>query len=268
MSPRPADELTVFRLFAESIHLPITPDSIESRPDPEPDIRCLLGESGPACFELVEIIDFDLARIMGNQKKFQARLAAEAKERQLKGFSDAIVTASLSTSRDITQNQQLSGVPELLNVIEQLPDGFTGRIHAGLKGFDLRVTRGAFSEGPVFQVDGGIFVSHPIVERLKEKFAKNYTTDASIELLAYFQAHPTYIAEYKLPEVDEYVRPNLAGSPFSRVWVFDAANRNDVQLLEKTATDAHVKRRGLDGFDTTFHLDARDCYTHGIADGR
>jgi hypothetical protein len=43
--------------------------------------------------------------------------------------------------------------------------------------------------------------------------------------------------------------------------VFDIRSR-----LEEAATDAHMKRRGLDCFDATFHLDAGDCYSHGIAD--
>jgi hypothetical protein len=199
MSTQQAEERTVFRLFANSINLPITPDSIESREPPEPDIRCTLRESGVACFELVEIIDFDLARASGNQQKFQNRLAVERKARQLNGLSDAIVTASLSTCRIITQKQQVSGARALLNVIEQLPDGFKGYIdpqsHTGLKGFvgDLRVTRGGFCGGPVFQINGGLTVSDPIVQRMKEKFAKSYTTDAPIELLAYYNAHPTYL---------------------------------------------------------------------------
>ena len=72
----------------------------------------------------------------------------------------------------------------------------------------------------------GAFISDPIIARIQEKFAKKYTTDAPIDLLAYYQMHPTYRAEYELPGVREYVLANLAGSHFSRVWVFDAENRS------------------------------------------
>ena len=49
--------------------------------------------------------------------------------------------------------------------------------------------------------------------------------DAPIDLLAYYQMHPTARAEYELLGLDDYVRVNLASSSFSRVWVFDADNR-------------------------------------------
>ena len=229
MSTQQAEsERALFRHFADAIDLPIEPGSIESRTPPEPDTRCMLGDAGPRCFELVEIIDSDLAKAVGIQLKFQDRLAADALARQIKGLSDALVFVGFSKSSTNAQKQQVCDV--LLNVLGQLPEGFRGNVdpavHAGLAGVvrKLRINRGDFA-GPAFQVDGATFISDPIIERIQEKFAKKYTTDAPIDLLAYYQMHPTYRAEYELPGVGEYVQANLAGSPFSRVWVFDADNR-------------------------------------------
>lgn len=221
-------ERALFKLFAETAELSIAPDSIESRNPPEPDIRCTLAETGPQYFELVEIIDSDLAKAVGIQLKFQNRLAGDALARQITGLSDALVFVSFCRSSTNAQKQHACDV--LLNVLRELPSAFRGNIdpaaHVGLAGVvrRLRLTRGDFV-GPAFQIDGATFISDPIIERIQEKFARKYSADAPIDLLAYYQMHPTHRAEYELPGVDDYVRANLAGSPFSQVWVFDAENR-------------------------------------------
>ena len=112
-------ERALFRLFADAIDLPIEPGSIESREPPQPDIRCTLGEAGPACFELVEIIDSDLAKAVGIQLKFQSRLEADALAYQIKGLADALVFVGFYASSTNTQKQQACDA--LLNVIGQPP---------------------------------------------------------------------------------------------------------------------------------------------------
>ena len=221
-------ELAIFRLFAETSGLSVVPGSIESRAPREPDIRCVIADSGPHCFELVEVIDSDLAKAVGIQFKFQSRLKDGATTHQIKGFSDALVFVDFATPS--TNNQKQQACDSLVEVLGQLPTGVHGNIdparYAGLAGLvrKLRITRGDFV-GPAFQVGGGVFLSDPINECLQEKFKKKYTTDVAVDLLAYYQMHPTYRAEYELPGVSDYVRGNLAASPFSRVWVFDAENR-------------------------------------------
>ena len=221
-------ELALFTLFADTVRLPVVPGSIESRTPPEPDIRCVLTDSGPQCFELVEVIDSDLAKAVGIQLKFQSHLEAGATARQLKGLSNALVFVDFSTPS--TNNQKQQACDSLLDILGQLPDGVHGNIdptgYPGLAGLvrKLRTTRGDFV-GPAFQVGGAVFLSDPISDRLQEQFGKTYTTDAAVDLLAYYHMHPTYRAEYELPGVSDYVRDNLADSPFSRVWVFDAENR-------------------------------------------
>ena len=228
-TPQAESERALFRVFAEAVELPIALDSIESRNPPEPDIRCMIGDAGPRCFELVEIIDSDLARAIGIQVEFQARLANDALARHVKGLSDALVFVGFSRSSTNAQKQQ--ACEELLSILQQLPDGFRGSIdpatHARLLAGvvrRLRVTRGDFA-GPVFQVDGATFVSDPIIAHIREKFAKEYKANAPIDLLAFYQTHPTFRAEYELPGVDDYVGAHIEDSPFSRVWVFDAENR-------------------------------------------
>lgn len=227
LTPQAQSEQALFKLFADSVALSVVPNSIESRNPPEPDIRCRLYDIGPQCFELVEIIDADLAKAVGVQLKFQERLSEGAQARQVQGLADALVFADFSRSSTNAQKQQACDV--LLDVLGQLPAGFAGNVdptpHAGLVGVlsKIRITRGDFA-GPSFQVGGATFISDPVIERIRQKFAKTYTTDAPIDLLAYYQMHPTYRAEYELPGLDEYVGNNIASSPFVRVWVFDADN--------------------------------------------
>jgi hypothetical protein len=55
-------ERAVFEAFAVSAGLPIVAGSAGTRPPPEPDILCQLEREGFVAFELVELIDQELAR--------------------------------------------------------------------------------------------------------------------------------------------------------------------------------------------------------------
>jgi hypothetical protein len=64
-----AREVRIFREFAELSGLPIDTETIESRPSPEPDIRCVVAGEGPVAFEMVEICNSELAKDIGDQLK-------------------------------------------------------------------------------------------------------------------------------------------------------------------------------------------------------
>jgi hypothetical protein len=55
-------ERCAFQKFIRMSKLPIVPESVESRPHPEPDILCLDAKEGYIAFELVEICEEGLAR--------------------------------------------------------------------------------------------------------------------------------------------------------------------------------------------------------------
>ena len=55
-------ERCVFQKFVRMSKRPIVPESVESRPPPEPDILCLDAKEGYIAFELVEICEEGLAR--------------------------------------------------------------------------------------------------------------------------------------------------------------------------------------------------------------
>jgi hypothetical protein len=64
-----AREIRVFREFVERSGLPIDPTTVQNRPPPEPDIRCVVAGAGPVAFELVELCNPDLAKDLGDQTK-------------------------------------------------------------------------------------------------------------------------------------------------------------------------------------------------------
>jgi hypothetical protein len=62
-------ELRVFNEFIELSGLPINASTVENRPPPEPDIRCVVEGDGPVAFELVELCNSELAKDIGDQRK-------------------------------------------------------------------------------------------------------------------------------------------------------------------------------------------------------
>ena len=60
-------ELKIFREFAKKADLPLS--GAEKRNPPEPDIRCLHDQEGYIAFELVEICDPKVAKIIGDARK-------------------------------------------------------------------------------------------------------------------------------------------------------------------------------------------------------
>ncbi len=61
-------ELAAFTEFAQLSGLPIELNSVEKRPPPEPDLRCLVQGEGLVAFELVELCDPNLARAIADPR--------------------------------------------------------------------------------------------------------------------------------------------------------------------------------------------------------
>src|SRR4029450_8531778 len=65
---RGASEVGIFRLFTRTVSYPADPTSIQSRPEPEPDIRCEVRRVGAGAFEVTEGVDPALAQQIGDQQ--------------------------------------------------------------------------------------------------------------------------------------------------------------------------------------------------------
>ena len=116
-------------------------------------------------------------------------------------------------------------VNAVLDELMSLEDGFQGRAlqdskdFAGVLNF-VRVGRGEFG-GPILGVDSAGFLRDPTLDRLQNKFGKQYESDCPMELLAYIESHPMLPDDIWLPPVKNFVREHLKKSPFERVTIYD-----------------------------------------------
>ena len=62
-------EVSVFQEFAERSGLPIVPNSIEKREPPEPDILCEVTGKGHVAFEIKEMCDEPIAKVVSALQK-------------------------------------------------------------------------------------------------------------------------------------------------------------------------------------------------------
>jgi len=228
-------ELTIFVKFAKICPLDIVPRSIERRHPPEPDILCKVNGKSPTAFEMVELIDTDLAtRILGGLKLKRLiedgleKLSSKEKREIKRRLSNALVhvafnpQASFRTRRDI--------IPEILKSLTKISRTFVGNLRLNttiepvpcVKRTTIR--RGSFI-GPCFDVEAAGSFADPTVEKVQGKFSKTYKTSNAVELLAYYELQPVLKDSFWLPQLRDFVRKNLKNSPFRRVWIFDLPNQ-------------------------------------------
>jgi hypothetical protein len=219
-------EVDIFKRFVTVCPLKILPESIEKRQPPEPDIRCTSRAGDVLAFELVEIIDQDLARKVSDQLRLVQELGAAyevlperdaAEVRAALGNAAVMLTfaddSSIRTRRAAIRSslEALKGVPPKFEGAMDLKRGILERIY---------VARGDFI-GPSFDVDAGGAVGDPTVARIQGKFEKPYKVDVPLELLAHFELHPMFPDDVWMPKVRDLVPRALTASPFRRVWIFD-----------------------------------------------
>ena len=101
-------EKKIFSLFAEACALPVRPESIEKRNPPEPDILCEIKGEGPVAFEMVELIDQNIAQ--GTNEQIRGQVSQPASH------------LSISTSGSVV-GSQLAAAPRRSAVSADKEDG-------------------------------------------------------------------------------------------------------------------------------------------------
>jgi hypothetical protein len=248
MRPEQAkSEMAVFTAFSDAARLKVRPGTVQNRLPPEPDISCELEDLGHIGFELVEIVDSDLARMVSDQIRMQEVLRGKATHEKAVSdrFSDALVYVRFVGGAPVRQRER--AIPRLFEFLTSLAPEFEGDSaiprSSPLAGTvrSVRVSRGQFPPGPHFQVEAGSFIQDPIVERLRAKFAKQYGRENRVELLAFYHLHPCRPPEMWVRSVATYVQANITQSPFSRVWIFDFGG-NEVLFRSDCASNGGVKQ--------------------------
>jgi hypothetical protein len=225
-------ELAIFRRFLEATQLPVLTSSLQKRQPPEPDILCEIIDSGFVAFELVEVVDEGFASMVNGQIRLERTLHqavghAEPAQRGrlLERFADALIYVRYLEPR---VRRRERAIPALLRYLMDLPPGVEGDIHLGAEtGLgeirSIRITRGDYPPGPHFQVQAVSSIADPVVECVRNKWAKQYDTRHRTELLAYYQLHPATHPSFWLDDLRAFIDDKWHISPFSRVWVLDAS---------------------------------------------
>lgn len=221
-------ERALFRQFCAIAGLRLEGHSVESRNPPEPDILSQVVGYGTIAFELVEVLDRDLAmthgvrnRVVEELRRAYLELPPPERRSMSSRLSHALVYVDLApNARRPLSARSLKWV---LGQLSQVRRSFEGDLPtAGMDGAFRRVSisRGGFS-GPCFDCSDITFISEPVWDTIAAKFAKRYRTGHPIELVAYYELQPMIAPDRWLPVVARRVRGGLRASPFRRLWIVD-----------------------------------------------
>jgi hypothetical protein len=228
-------EMEVFKRFVAVCPLPLLPDTATNRPEPEPDIRCSLKDGTALAFELGECADVTAQGTKGNVVAVTAVENTDWKLQRTIGEAYNVAvkegrivdaqrfdyhTIEVNFEEGASLHRCQKAIPR---IIETLSKHGPGEYLVGSDSIRCTVwgTSGSY-KGPEFYCNGtGLHVGVYVVERIKSKLEKSYTTDAPIHLLSWSQtASAEELAMLgKDRELADFLKTNSMG-PFARVWVF------------------------------------------------
>ena len=124
-------ELTIFRGFASVCPFDINADSVRKQVPPAPDIACALSNGECLEFELVEILDSDIARLDNDAlslpqsyaKEFEALPVAERSMMEA-NLADACIF--IDYGRCLRRHEKYSLIPEVLRLLRNVPRQYRG----------------------------------------------------------------------------------------------------------------------------------------------
>lgn len=221
-------ERRVFERFAKVAPLQIDDSSIESPPAPMPDILCCSASCGALAFELVELIDEGFARRTSDMMKTHRMLQdlpskmpdylrAVLRDR----FGEPLIFLRFKEDVPLRDRERLA-----IEAIEHYCDAVTEDENVDpedhVQGAFESVRFNSWDRGLKIETSSAGNLSDPTLERLGRKFAKHYTSEHPIHLLAYVEIDLRLPQDSWFPQVDSFIRANIDGSPFKRVWIFNA----------------------------------------------
>jgi hypothetical protein len=233
-------ECKIFMRFAEVCGLAVQPDSTVKRQPPEPDILCKIEGEGFVAFEMVELIDPDLAQRTYEQIKLQ-RLFEEAyqglpinQRTQLKRyFGDALVHVAFRSNTSSRAREHT--MPLVLAWLQELGSSFEGtsspaaQSSVGKVVRKITISRGDFI-GPCFDVEAVGYFADPTLKRIRQKFTKVYNSSFPVELLAYYELQPVFPEARWVPQLHTFITQHLGDSQFRRVWVYNL-QRSEIKYV-------------------------------------
>jgi len=223
-------EIAIFQAFSKICPMSIKHDSITKKEPPEPDIQCEVIENGILAFELVEIIDKNLANILYKQietkkkfSQFYSQLPLEKKLHFDRIYSNALIF--LNFKNESTKRQREKLFPDIIDHLLKLDEKFEGDtfiIKYENELIGINISRGGYTS-PLFNTPSeASLLGDPTVGVIRSKFKdKTYKSDYPIHLLVYIDINLMPPQDIWLPSVEEFVKTSLNISQFKRVWIFD-----------------------------------------------
>ena len=217
-------EINIFKKFAKLCHYSINLSSIIKKEPPEPDISCSLSDGSILAFELVEIIDEDLARSRYDSPRLEEAFKDVLKKqpqrrRQFElNFNNAITKVIFN--KKISLRRKKNSVPIIIDYLLTLDKTAEGKFSP--KGLNkVLIDRGKFKVRPKIEVDRSAWINDPCKKNILKKFKKNYKIYSRTELLAYYEVQPKLLENYQLlDEVKKPIIEHIKESVFQRVWIY------------------------------------------------
>lgn len=237
-------ETIIARRFVELARPDIDLESIEKRRPPEPDVRCVTRDGRVVAFELVEIIDSDLAASMGKPGNLPMELTNEFRElvrdQPAERWNGLFATIWFQESASVTKRR--SARSEIVGLIAKSQPLATGpleippKIADIVRGIDLNWIR---TDRPLLSVPCEAcaiddFPTSAISAKLTTKSAA-YQFEGALELLAYVGHHPIPPRDIWEDVVRREISRLIQASRFDRVWVFDANAPSVLMKIERTS---------------------------------
>jgi len=221
------DEREIVEKFLQKAGIKIQPNGIQLLEPPSPDVLCTLVGGETLAFELTETVDPNLARNLdlsvSVMRNYFDNMASYDIEKLRKNFDNADLYFKFNDETSKSSFRQL--LPSLFQVLLKCSSGMEGDIKKeslpdGVK--QISIKRGAYIGGPMFNASGlALYVADQTIERISDKFSKQYKCDCPIELLVHNRVQSLPPDILWLPDVREFVAQRLSSSSFQKVWVFD-----------------------------------------------
>lgn len=237
MGDNSAEEMFVFREFANACPLPLRMDSAESRKPPEPDILCELATGDNVAFELVEADDVTTNKARPGENVAVTKYAKDSSK--LKAAIQSAYAAAIAGGRltnperfeyhfvrtrfqdSASVKQSIQAIPEVIAFLENHGTSRQTIKHKAIRSIhcDPFRERGPY-KGPLFSANTSTFnVGLSVVARIKGKLGKSYTTQHPIHLLVW--SNSSLVAEAEFWRDDALALLDTEGKgQFARVWVF------------------------------------------------
>jgi hypothetical protein len=228
----------VFGLFADYVALGVEPGSIESRPEPEPDIRCRTKRLGDVAFELTEVIDEAAQKhirtmlqareaLLAHQAQLSAPEAAEFRRRYGQSYIKVVFRSGATLRRCV------EAIPRLYTwLIRELGEGTYGYVvslPAPLR-ISIEAVDILFPGPPMVEVAFGATIHDAVFDAIVKKLDKSpYKTSLPVELLAFGYDQPLLVGDrwedQRSALVKEAIDEANASGHIRRVWLFSVAER-------------------------------------------